>query len=315
MSALASKGLMAGDTTEVPHSHPPLHDPTKQLAETPNHLSPATSLPPVPKSRVSYLDSAYQAEGIFDLYSEGEEHADPSYLQAGQTIREAPLLPEDGDIHEGAVEELDSPTSADSWSGPYSALRQPKAQDDYRFSTLSVDPPIGKSVDKDALPLPQVMITPDKSQSRQSNPTSMSTSTTMSISPSPTHPSIARLTPRVPSSTGVSASTRSSFSGTGVGNGSEVSFGSVQYPGEEDDSFHVRSTCGCLCWLGDKLSLWVYSADARLESEGVHGDGWDPGVERTRGGPASGKRATMFEAGIESDLGEKERDYLTHLDR
>jgi len=55
--------------------------------------------------------------------------------------------------------------------------------------------------------------------------------------------------------------------------------------------------------------------DARLESEGVHGDGWDPGVERTRGGPQSGKRATMFEADTNGDVGEKEREFLASLDR
>ena len=55
--------------------------------------------------------------------------------------------------------------------------------------------------------------------------------------------------------------------------------------------------------------------DARLEAEGVHGDGWDPGVERTRGGPQAGKRATMYEAHVNGDVGETEREYLASLDR
>jgi len=52
-----------------------------------------------------------------------------------------------------------------------------------------------------------------------------------------------------------------------------------------------------------------------LEVEGVHGDGWDPGVERTRGGPQVGKRATMLEANKDGDIGEKEREFLASLDR
>jgi hypothetical protein len=55
--------------------------------------------------------------------------------------------------------------------------------------------------------------------------------------------------------------------------------------------------------------------DARLEAEGVHGDGWDPGVERTRGGPSSGKRATVLEASVEKDVSDEERAYLANLDR
>lgn len=47
---------------------------------------------------------------------------------------------------------------------------------------------------------------------------------------------------------------------------------------------------------------------------GVHGDGWDAGVERTRGGP-SGQRATMLEADKDRDLGAKEREFLANLDR
>lgn len=55
--------------------------------------------------------------------------------------------------------------------------------------------------------------------------------------------------------------------------------------------------------------------DARLEAEGVHGDGWEPGVERTRGGPSQGKRATIFEAEKSREVGEAERDFLASLDR
>ncbi|WWC90808.1 uncharacterized protein L201_005745 [Kwoniella dendrophila CBS 6074] len=95
-----------------------------------------------------------------------------------------------------------------------------------------------------------------------------------------------------------SASTNTSISE--IGNKSQHSVaGSSQYPGEEDDAFMVRNTY------------------ARLEKEGVHGDGWDQGVERTRGGPSmsSGKRATVYPATKSSDIGEQERQYLASLDR
>lgn len=55
--------------------------------------------------------------------------------------------------------------------------------------------------------------------------------------------------------------------------------------------------------------------DARLEAEGVHGDGWEAGVERTRGGPSQGKRNTVFEATKQRDVGEAERQFLASLDR
>lgn len=47
---------------------------------------------------------------------------------------------------------------------------------------------------------------------------------------------------------------------------------------------------------------------------GVHGDGWDAGVERTRGGP-SNSRATMLEPDKDRDLGPKEKEFLANLDR
>ncbi|OCF37837.1 GTPase activating protein [Kwoniella heveanensis BCC8398] len=125
-----------------------------------------------------------------------------------------------------------------------------------------------------------------------------------------------RLSPRHPStlnrgsgSTSTSYTDRSSVSasasrgGGGGGGVGEASMsqtsvaGSAQYPGEEDDAFYVRSTY------------------ARLDSEGVHGDGWDPGVERTRGGPGMGKRATVYPASKAGDIGEQEKQYLASLDR
>lgn len=56
------------------------------------------------------------------------------------------------------------------------------------------------------------------------------------------------------------------------------------------------------------------TADARLDIEGVYGDGWDEGVERTRGGVGTGSRvtATWPETGIMSD---QELKFLKSLDR
>ena len=56
--------------------------------------------------------------------------------------------------------------------------------------------------------------------------------------------------------------------------------------------------------------------DARLETLGVHGDGWDAGVERTRGGPSNAsKRSTVDELDRDREVGEKERKFLASLDR
>lgn len=71
---------------------------------------------------------------------------------------------------------------------------------------------------------------------------------------------------------------------------------------------HVSNCCCDRCEEAD-------GSDARLEA-GVYGDGWDQGVERTRGGPGgpSSKRATMF-APERGNLGPQERQYLSSLDR
>ena len=55
--------------------------------------------------------------------------------------------------------------------------------------------------------------------------------------------------------------------------------------------------------------------DARLEAIGVHGDGWEAGVERTRGGPSTSKRSTVMEPDRERVVSDKEREFLASLDR
>ena len=63
-------------------------------------------------------------------------------------------------------------------------------------------------------------------------------------------------------------------------------------------------------------ALEILMLDARLEALGVHGDGWEAGVERTRGGPSNAsKRSTVNEPDQDKEVGEKERKFLASLDR
>ncbi|BEJ12645.1 hypothetical protein CspHIS471_0211050 [Cutaneotrichosporon sp. HIS471] len=104
-------------------------------------------------------------------------------------------------------------------------------------------------------------------------------------STSPIHPSIARI-----------AATPCNGSAVNSLAASNASLVSSQYPGEETDAFHVRSTY------------------ARLEIEGVYGDGWDEGVERTRGGIGAGSRVTTTWA-ASSLMTDQELKFLKSLDR
>lgn len=49
----------------------------------------------------------------------------------------------------------------------------------------------------------------------------------------------------------------------------------------------------------------------------MYGDGWDQGVERTRGGigPPDKRATVMFEPERSADLEPKEKSYLSRLDR
>lgn len=68
-----------------------------------------------------------------------------------------------------------------------------------------------------------------------------------------------------------------------------------------------------VCFSSLSIELMI---DARLEALGVHGDGWDSGVERTRGGPSNAsKRSTVNEPDRDKEVGEKERKFLASLDR
>ena len=105
----------------------------------------------------------------------------------------------------------------------------------------------------------------------------------------------------------------------GAYNESAASFASVQQPGEEDDAYHVRSTCeisGPVCIRSVKAEPLIYrSSDARLEVQGVYGDGWDEGVERTRERAIMKRRTSDPPAQRGDGLGENERQALARVDR
>lgn len=318
------------------------------------------------RKRESRLDSADQAEDIFDLYERDRDSWQTQDGEAGKPIAEveagrrrsnvngrgslAPMPEdlEDGSDRVGETEEVigDPPGSPGSWTGPLTALAEPQTD---RPMSLASEQPIQSNVTSSlsesrrdsSQPRPQhptsppeILVTPDKTKrahdgthpnggswrhqrdSTLSLASSASTSLAPTATPSPSQPGSNRLLARA--------------AGLGSAGASQVSFGgSIQYPGEENDAFHVRSTCECTTrCLGllspcaamrvngreARVTCWL-TLDARLEAEGVHGDGWDPGVERTRGGPSQGKRATMFEANKTATVGESEKEFLASLDR
>lgn len=106
-------------------------------------------------------------------------------------------------------------------------------------------------------------------------------------------------------------------------NESAASFVSVQQPGEEDDAFHVRSTCKSdpmtSSMSSDQPLMKPYHstsfADARLEVQGVYGDGWDEGIERTRERAIVKRRTSDPPAQRGDTLSEKEKQALSRVDR
>ncbi|ORY35439.1 putative GTPase activating protein [Naematelia encephala] len=228
-----------------------------------------------PRRRVreSHVESADQAAGIFSLYGDARQSWQ-SDKSNGNVILGAEIEFDSGQFaileeQEEGVEELREP---EAWNGQL-------APNNIRSD---VAPPITITPDHSATHTPDKRYTSNRASTLTTSTMDSPTSTRLQ------HPNVAGLSPRQHST----ATTLASASA------SQISFtGSSQYPGEENDAFHVRSTY------------------ARLEAEGVHGDGWDPGVERTRGGPQAGKRVTMQPALKQGDVGEKEREFLVSLDR
>lgn len=194
------------------------------------------SLGRVDRPRESTLESADQAAGIFSLYGDGVRDSWRSSVTPGEeneprptvdtgtgNSRSAPRTPlrnsYTSNDHE-SLEELDN-----EGNGPglgVSRLRDP-SKGFSRSSTGS-----GSQL----VSTPDIKITPSKSNGYEHDRvSSLSTSTT------PTHQNVSRLSPRHP----LGGSTTSASSSASTSN---ISFaGSSQYPGEEEDAFHVRSTC------------------------------------------------------------------------
>lgn len=222
----------------TPPLAPPL-DFSQPLEKQLHHLSVASNTSRLNSHRESYVESADDAAGIFSLYGEDTDgdQRDGWVAREESTTNTPP--------HE-RMEQLGEAAglgTAPSWEGPFSAL-----SNQHRLSAPSDQNHI-------AVPAPGIKVTPDHStlhtpekrqpisSARNSTLTSSARNSTFtsSTSGSPTHPSIARLSPRV-TQRGGSADT--SFTSATSGSGSQISIaGSCQYPGEEDDAFHVRSTC------------------------------------------------------------------------
>ncbi|KAK4688988.1 hypothetical protein P7C73_g1125, partial [Tremellales sp. Uapishka_1] len=216
--------------------------------------------------RESTLESADDAAGIFSLYGDSRAR-DSTQSHAGDDEQLGHVI--DG-VEELSVEQ--QPQSP-AWAGPVAALngrtsslsKRNSAASSHRNST---GPPITITAHN----------TPEKNRY-----SSVSSST--GYSPSPINKQ--QLSPKPPTTTGNSSASTSQISIAA----------SSQYPGEEADAFHVRSTY------------------ARLEVEGVFGDGWDEGVERTRERAQVGNRKTLMPPCRTGDVGEKEREFLANLDR
>ncbi|WVN90220.1 uncharacterized protein L203_105456 [Cryptococcus depauperatus CBS 7841] len=257
--------------------------------------------------RNSTLESAGQAADIFDLYgSEGEQTRESRVPATSQiAFRASPsqrrgdtevVLDEDQEgwrSRQGGLDETKRRSIGNKQARRRSASRQ---------STYSENPPdiaiTAPSLSRKSTSLREQRLPYTLESQRQSTTSSdPDTRSNMSYRKSMIG---SNLSP-VDSHNGPHSSTSTSQSGIGTseGNKSQTSMtGSSRYFGEDEESFHIRSTY------------------ARLDIEGVHGDGWDQGVERTRGGPpTTGKRITVHAATKMRDIGEHERRFLAGLDR
>ncbi|WWC63189.1 uncharacterized protein I303_105789 [Kwoniella dejecticola CBS 10117] len=310
-----------------------------------------------PRPRDSSIASAGEAGDIFDLYgadsggsghgndvreswrsSTGNGNARSNGGGSGNGIRDSTI----GVASDTPSRYVDNgyrgSTSTTSWSGPLNALSgiDPGSHalddDEKRWSDTTTGNTPDISITQTQEELDEGFALESEQQRRRSKnglhrdssdlrKSSLISSTTSSSHPLPPHQHQqqqqqpqqdgSRLSPqklgngikrhssgRVSDASG-NASTNTSISEIGRKSSGHSVAGSSQYPGEEDDAYMVRNTY------------------ARLEKEGVHGDGWDQGVERTRGGPSivSGKRATVYPATKTGDIGEQERQFLASLDR
>ena len=242
-------------------------------------------------------DSADQAGRIYSLYARDSWDPTTSSSLASQLNGPETIIGPSTSIPAG----ISAPNGHAYGPDRAQAGLAPTASGTRRGST---DDPAGNGTLGPQTPYktqPTITITPDHSTTLHSTDHSLLASSVSS--------SAARASTLTPSHSPKKPSSLSPNRSNGTASPSQASIGSSQYPGEEADAFHVRSTCKCgFCQLHTDV------VDARLEAEGVYGDGWDPGVERTRGGPSQGRRATLHAANY-LGVDEKEKAYLANLDR
>jgi hypothetical protein len=161
--------------------------------------------------RESTLESADQAAGIFSLYGEPSRdswlsNSTDQPVHAGRSSH--PRTPLRNSITGNELEEMDEeyPTNdiGESLNG--------NGVGDGDLSRSSIN----------SQPTPEIRLTPIKRQEQKG-----------------VHPDIARLSPSPRHPLGGSTNSNASSMSTGR----ISSAGSSQYPGEEEDAFHVRSTC------------------------------------------------------------------------
>jgi hypothetical protein len=180
-------------------------------------ITPSTVLPlgnVIGRSpRESTLESADQAAGIFSLYGEPsrESWLSKSTDQPVQPGRSShPRTPLRNSITENELEEMDEEHTTNGNGEGLNGNGNGVGDGDISRSSIT------------SQPTPEIRLTPIKRQDQKG-----------------VHPDIARLSPSPRHPLGGSTNSNTSSMSTGR----ISSAGSSQYPGEEEDAFHVRSTC------------------------------------------------------------------------
>jgi hypothetical protein len=195
--------------------------------------------------RESTLESADQAAGIFSLYGEPSRdswlsNSTDQAVQAGRTSH--PRTPLRNSITENELEEMDEEHTT---NGNGEGLNGNGVGDGDKSRS---------SITSQA-PAPEIRLTPIKRQDQKG-----------------VHPDIARLSPSPRHPLGGSTSSNTSSMST-----SRISSaGSSQHPGEEEDAFHVRSTCmspvlirtDCRCPTRSFRSSWRWMGSWGREDQG-----------------------------------------------
>jgi len=164
--------------------------------------------------RESTLESADQAAGIYSLYGEPPRDSWQSSSSEQPTVQvqsgrsSHPRTPLRNSITETDLEEMKQEYSSNG---------------NVRMSIGTVDGDISRSSTTSQIPTPEIRLTPSK---RPQDSVGVHNDIAR-LSPSPRHPL-----------GGSTTSNTSSMSTSRIS-----SAGSSQYPGEEEDAFHVRSTC------------------------------------------------------------------------